>query len=162
MGQHIHHGSCGLPHGQGPPGADERDHQRSWTVPGSSISPFRPGELATQQFLGASWACSVFPIITNYRYRYLREGCGTARLAAERLLSTLPRSGSHIHCRGAASTAGLTPSHHGGMCMAEIHNFVRKTAFQTANRPHRKPPLRGGRARQAWPLRGSYSRSWTH
>ena len=24
------------------------------------------------------------------------------------------------------------------MCMAEIHSFVRKTAFQTANRPHRK------------------------
>ena len=76
----------------------------------------------------------VFPIITNYRYRYLREGCGTARLAAERLLSTLPRSGSHIHCRGAASTAGLTPSHHGGMCMAETFGCV---ACSTYNFPFR-------------------------
>ena len=49
-----------------------------------------------------------------------------------------PRSGFYLHCRGAAPTyiAAESGFHiHGrgafahAMCMAEIHNFVRKTAF---------------------------------
>ena len=61
---------------------------------------------------------------------------------------SLPRSGLLLwrsHCRGAACRCGLcrgAASRRGPfartMCMARIHSFVRKTAFQTANRPHRK------------------------
>ena len=80
---------------------------------------------------------------------------GTHQPRSGRLL--LPRSG-FPDSRGAASHSiwrqqGTSPPCH----KRQNHIFVRKTAFQTANRPRRKPPLRGGRA-----LRASRSAACTH